>query len=100
MSNPSLHALADMLGHPDVDQTPLPDGTMVILDIPGHQVVSLSQTATYIVSLLREGVRDQEELVARIAARYEIDEATAHADAGKFIQELIQTLADAPDPDR
>jgi hypothetical protein len=73
----------------------LPDGTSVILDMAGHQVVSLSTTSVYIVDQVRDGVDDIDALAKRIATHYDVDEATARDDATAFVDELSATLSSA-----
>jgi hypothetical protein len=95
MTNSPLRSLSELLDNPDFGETPLPDGTSVILDIAGHQVVSLSRTGTYIVGLIRAGVQTVDEIAERIAARYEVDNDTAKKDAADFIDTLTATLTSA-----
>jgi hypothetical protein len=93
MNEPSPRTLHALLEDERFDETCLPDGTSVILDIAGQQVVSLSKTGAYIVAQVRDGADDFDDLAKRVAIRYEVDEDTARTDARQFVAELIQALS-------
>jgi hypothetical protein len=92
MTAGSLNDLADRLNDPELGRTVLPDGTSVILDISGHQVLSLSKTGTFVVQEIRNGATSIDELAGRLAARYEVDATTARSDSERFVEDLSKAL--------
>jgi hypothetical protein len=84
--------LSELLASEDLTQTKLADETGVILDVDSLQVFSLNETGMFLVEAMREGATTREELMARMVANFEVDEATAMADLEAFIAELVKHL--------
>lgn len=92
MTAGSLQDLANRLNDPELGRTELPDGTSIILDISGHQVLSLSQTGTFVAQEIRNGATSVDDLADRLTAHYEVDAETARRDSLKFVEDLSKAL--------
>ncbi len=84
--------LAQRLADSGIEVTTLPDDTAVLLDVPGHRVLTLSITAAFILEQLRSGVLDPEAIVHAMTAEFEVDAATAHADLDRFLADIAGSL--------
>lgn len=60
-----------------------PDGCIVLNIEQGH-MLSLNMTAARILSLIEEGC-DEQEIVEKIALRYQLDRATVNKDVHEFL---------------
>ena len=67
------NTLATALNSERFSHTSLADGTGVILDIEGEQVLTLNETSEFLVAALLVGVADPAELVSRLVAEFEVD---------------------------
>ena len=68
--------------------TKLADGTGILLDLSGMQVLSLNVSATYVVEAIRQGERSMEGLARLVARAFEVPEDAARLD----IEMLLSTL--------
>lgn len=86
-------ALADALTTDEkLTLTELADRSGVILSLQNRTVASLNETGQFLVNLLRSGVTDVEELVARMTAEFDVDESTARHDVEHFLTELARLV--------
>lgn len=86
-------ALADALTRDEkLTLTELADRSGVILSLQNRTVASLNETGQFLVNLLRSGVTDEEELVARLTSEFEVDEATARRDLASFLASLARLV--------
>lgn len=90
-----MRSIAQQLREIDFSVTELADGTAVILDLQNEVLLTLNESAAFMLSCLREG-DDQENMVQRVVARYEVAEEIARKD----IAGLIEELAAATTPSR
>lgn len=95
MSPDELSTLRTRLQEPEIAETILPDGTGVLLDIQGHQVLSLSRTAVYLVREIRSGVGTVDELASRLSERFDVSTEIAENDIDAFSSQLLQALTSA-----
>jgi hypothetical protein len=63
------------------------DGELLVVDRDGGQVHYLNATASYVWSMLERGA-SVEELVARVAERFEVERSTAAQDVESLIERL------------
>jgi hypothetical protein len=63
------------------------DGELVLLDVVSSSYLTTNVSGTFLAELLRED-RSRGELVAALAEKYEIDDATAGADTDAFLGSL------------
>jgi hypothetical protein len=87
-----LAQITKRLASGDFDMTELPDGSAVILDMAGHRVLTLSSTATVIVSMLRQSVTDVGAITRCIVSEFEVEPAVAEADIRRFLDALAAAL--------
>ena len=76
--------------------TELADGTSVLLDISGHQVLSLNATGTLLVHHLLEAGTNGDALVDKLTDEFHIDREQANADVSEFLSNLSKTLGCTP----
>jgi hypothetical protein len=88
----SIARLTERLGDPEISETVLPDGSGVLLDIEGRQVLSLSKTGVFLVHELRAGATTLDELSARLTTVYQVDPDTAREDTIAFLARLGEAL--------
>lgn len=72
--------------------TEMADGTAVLLDLDGHQVLSLNTTGSQIVRDLYAGATSYQELTNGLMAAFDIDETTAQLDTDDFLFQLRKLL--------
>ncbi len=82
------NTLATALNSERFSHTSLADGTGVILDIEGEQVLTLNETSEFLVAALLGGVADPAELVTRLVAEFEVEPPQAEADVAAFLATL------------
>ncbi len=70
----------------------LSDGSGVILDMNGLQVLTLNPTGAVLIDAIRSGVIDETNLVRRITSEFNVDEARAQADIASFLDQLQTCL--------
>jgi hypothetical protein len=80
------------LGAADIGPTVLPDGSGVILDMSGHQVVSLSKTGAVLVKELQSGTHGIDDLAAALVRRFDVEPDEARRDTVKFLDSLHEAL--------
>lgn len=92
--NDRLDRLAELLANDELSVTHLPDDTSVILDIDGHQVLSLNGTGAFLVKQIRDqGQTDATALVTALTEAFEVEADAAMPDVSEFIDTLTETLA-------
>jgi hypothetical protein len=62
------------------------DGEGVVVDLSGRRVLGLNPSASLIWALI--GEKSEDEIVAEVARRFEVDEGAARADVGEFLAGL------------
>ena len=88
-----LAVLTAALNSDRFSHTSLADGTGVILDIEGEQVLTLNETSEFIVSALLGGVVDSTELISRLVSEFEVETPQAEEDVNAFLATLETQLA-------
>ena len=83
-----LRDLADILSSSRVSRTRLPDGTGVVLDVVGRNVVSLNVTGEFVIEQLAKGLADEDEMVRRMVAEFRTDDYSARRDLESFVARL------------
>ncbi len=68
--------------------TEMGDGSGVILDLEGHQVLTLNASGVVLVNAIASGVLGLEDLVSVLRARFHVDRDTAEHDVQEFLEEL------------
>jgi hypothetical protein len=88
----NIEPLSSVLVSDRLTQTILPDGTGVVLDIDGRQILTLNATGMYLVEQLRSGADSTGELAERLASAFEVEAEVAQADVEEFAATLAQFL--------
>lgn len=73
--------------------TSLADGTGVILDIEGEQVLTLNETSEFLVAAMLSGAANQAELSSRLVSEFEVETPQAEADVIAFLATLETQIA-------
>lgn len=89
----SMLEIHEALARGALTLTRLTDGTGVLLDVSGCQVLTLNETGLVLVEALQEGLVSETELMARLQAGFEVDEQLALSDIRAFVEELNGLLA-------
>ena len=87
-----LSALAAALSSERFAHTALADGTGVVLDIQGEQVLTLNESSEFLVAAMLGGCSDEGELVARLIKRYAVDSPQAQRDLAAFLTGLQKQI--------
>jgi hypothetical protein len=93
----TIEQLAEFIRSDRITRTTLADQTGVLLDVEGLHVFSLNETGMFLVEAMCDGAADEGELVRRLVAEFEVDEATAKDDVATFLADL-RKLLDAKKP--
>lgn len=88
MSGIEIGATAARLKSGSLSLTKLADGSGVLLDLAGLQVLSLNETAVFIVEAVTLGESSVDVLAARMSTEFDVAAEVALGD----IEELIETL--------
>jgi len=72
----------------------LDDGSGVLLDIEGEQLMTLNRTGLAMVQAVADGVDSEAAIGERIAADYEVEAERAAADAEDFLGQIAEALGD------
>lgn len=72
----------------------LDDGSGVLLDIEGEQLLSLNRTGMFLVQSIEQGTDTVEDLGQALAERYEVEVERAVADVESFVAEVAESLDD------
>ena len=73
--------------------TRLGDGSGVLLDIEGNQVLSLNETGMFLLDAIAAGTAGEDALLSAMLGAFDVDETTARADLDRFLAELRERLA-------
>ncbi len=86
-----MSALADKLQQADCTVTEMADGTAVVLDLRNEVLLTLNETAAFMLSRLRAG-DDASAIARQVVERYEVAEETARADVDALLAELARSM--------
>lgn len=88
----SIETIANLLKSGRLSCATLADRTGVLLRLDGLEVLSLNETALFLVQAMQEGAASEAALVARLVNAFEVDEATAERDVQTFTHQLATSL--------
>jgi len=92
MSDVVSDDLIDRLRNGDAGPTVLPDGSGVMLDFDGHQVLSLSKTGVSLVQQILSGVHSVDALARGLEERFDVSFEQAREDTAAFLEQLTRSL--------
>ena len=87
-----LKEIASALRSDRLSYSSLTDGSGVILDMGGLQILTLNSTGSFLVQSLLAGNVDEAGLLESLMAEFEIDEIRAGADVQEFLERLWNHL--------
>tara|TARA_Y100001933_G_scaffold173198_1_gene171494 strand:+ start:898 stop:1176 length:279 start_codon:yes stop_codon:yes gene_type:complete len=70
----------------------LDDGSGVLLDIDGEQLLTLNRTGMRLVQAIDEGAAGVDALRDMLLAEFEVEAARAEVDARAFVEEVAEAL--------
>ena len=80
--------LRQLLEQHGISPTFLADGSGVLLDVSGHQVLSLNHSASYLMEMILAGEEDMEVLQQRFATEFDLPASVAEQDIAAFLATL------------
>lgn len=92
MSQEPLNRIAQALESGRLTVNALDDGSGVLLDLDGEQLLTLNGSAMLLIRAIESGARDADVLAEALMARYAVEPATASADAAVFVDRLADAL--------
>jgi Coenzyme PQQ synthesis protein D (PqqD) len=96
----AIGEITEFLAWPQLAETKLEDGSGVLLDIEGHQVLSLNEAGMFLVSVLRDGTASTQALVQRLMEQFEVDNALAVNDVEGFLADFSRIIRKSLDADK
>jgi len=87
-----LERIAENLRSNRFAVTRLPDGSGVLLEVEGLQVLSLNATGMFLLDTVANGATEAEELVRELVRVFDVDETTARNDLDAFLAEFLRRL--------
>jgi hypothetical protein len=88
----AIETVRDALATDRLTINALDDGTGVLLDIDGEQLLTLNRTGMTLVQAIADGAEDVAALRDRLCRGFEVDPDRAEADAAAFVQEVAGAL--------
>lgn len=84
--------IAELLQQQRLTHTKLADQTGVLLLLDGLEVLSLNETAMFIIEAMKSGATTEASLAERLVHEFEVDSATARRDVASFVAELARRV--------
>lgn len=94
MTDTDIDSIRTALDSGRVTINALDDGSGVLLDVEGEQLLTLNRTGMFLVQSIERGSATVEDLGAGLAERYEVDVDRAVADVEHFVAEVAESLDD------
>lgn len=92
MTTTNINNLKLAISSPSLTITKLSDGTSVLLDIEGNQVLSFNQTGAYIIDCLYNDMDSIEDISSALSSEFDISPDEAKRDIQDFISELSKLM--------
>lgn len=92
MTNHLLERIRAALDGGRLTVNALDDGSGVLLDLDGEQLLTLNHSAMHLIQTLQSGGCDLEALTLALTERFAVDADPARADAEVFIEQLSAAL--------
>ena len=91
MTNPTK-SIAKAIDAERLTVNRLDDGTAVLLDKDGEELMSLNEAGRRLIDWIDEGADTLPDLVDRMMDFYEVERDVAHDDAKGFVEEVAELL--------
>lgn len=92
MNEDPIKTIRDALESGRLTINALDDGSGVLLDIDGEQLLTLNRTGMRLVQAIEEGASSVEALRDMLLAEFEVEADRAEADAQAFVKEVAEAL--------
>ncbi len=70
----------------------LEDGSGVVLDVEGEQLMTMNRTGLAVVQLIADGADDMEMIIGNVVSTFEVSPARASHDTEEFIDRMAKVL--------
>ncbi len=87
--------ISRLLQQQRLTHTKLADQTGVLLLLDGLEVLSLNETAMFLIESMKAGATTEAALAERLVREFEVDVATAAKDVAAFVADLGSRVATA-----
>ncbi|MGK7295934.1 MAG: PqqD family protein [Candidatus Wenzhouxiangella sp. M2_3B_020] len=91
-SEPAIQTVKNALDAERLTVNALDDGSGVLLDIEGEQLLTLNATGMRLVQAIEAGADDVEALRDMLCEEFEVEPERAEADARTFVREVAEAL--------
>lgn len=92
MKEDPIKTIRDALESGRLTINALDDGSGVLLDIDGEQLLTLNRTGMRLVQAIDEGAAGVDALRDMLQAEFEVEADRAEADARAFVEEVAEAL--------
>ncbi len=92
MTRGIIEQLREHMQQNGIELTELSDGTSVMLDLAGHQVLSLNKTGTVLSQKLAAPGTSKQDLVRALTGSFAVDRGSAESDVDEFLDALTAIL--------
>jgi len=87
-----IAVLAEALESQRLTINALDDGSGVVLDVDGEQLLTMNATALTLVQAVSDGARTEGELVTVLTDTFEVDDDPARADIRSLMKQVTEVL--------
>lgn len=92
MSDEQIDRIREALDAGRLTINALEDGSGVLLDVEGEQLLTLNATGMRLIQAIADRAASAEELGARLASAYDVTPDRAEADARVFLDHVVKAL--------
>ncbi|MDT8408241.1 MAG: PqqD family protein [Wenzhouxiangellaceae bacterium] len=92
MSEPAIARIKQALQSQRLTINALDDGSGVLLDVEGEQMLTLNRTGMRLVQAIDEGAESLQVLASVMTGQFEVSSEQAENDARAFIDEIAAAL--------
>jgi len=91
-----IEHLGELLDKQAITFSKLADASGIVIDTHAAHVMSLNESAAFLVDAVSSGARTDDELVSALVAEYEVDDDEARAHVETFLEELARHVGAVP----
>lgn len=92
MTQDPIGTIREALGSGRLTINALDDGSGVLLDIEGEQLLTLNRTGMRLIQAIEDGASSVEALRDMLSGEFEVEADRAEADARAFVAEVAEAL--------
>ncbi len=88
----AVQRLVDALASQRLTINHLDDGSGVLLDVEGEQLLTLNCSALALIEALRDGARSEHDLATSLTRRFDVSAGRAREDAKAFVDNMARAM--------